>query len=332
MTRRSRIWSAVTVAAFAVGSLITLTSRESAPTSASGCCATGTYGTSGQAFAAAQHPASAAVTSNAGPVPSLRIAPPAISAASAVVMDVGTGAILYTLHPDRPMPPASLTKIATALVAIDSGRLNDWVTVRPDIDSLASDSSLMGLQPGDRFRLSDLLYGLMLPSGNDAAVAIADAVAGSQTGFVARMNALARRLGLRETVFADSHGLGAEGIAGRYGSGARSAWAHRMRDPDGIAGVAPSPPHVSSARDIALLARAALARPEIAMIADTRTWVAHGSRDIEMWNTNSLLWDYPGANGLKTGYTEEAGRTLAATVTRGGHRADRRAARRAAPR
>jgi D-alanyl-D-alanine carboxypeptidase len=152
-----------------------------------------------------------------------------------------------------------------------------------------TDSTVMGLRPGDCFQLRDLVYGLLLPSGNDAALAVGRAVAGSDAAFVEQLNALLRRLELRESRFANPHGL------------------HE-------------PGHVASASDLALLARYAMSLPAFAEVVRTGQWQVQGSRALDVFNTNSFLGRYAGADGVKTGFTEEAGRTLVASATRGGRR------------
>jgi D-alanyl-D-alanine carboxypeptidase len=162
--------------------------------------------------------------------------------------------------------------------------------VQVDVDSEAMPSStVMGLRPGDQFTLRDLLYGLMLPSGNDAALAIGRHLAGSDATFVWRMNQLAWRLGLYETNFENPHGLG----------GAN---------------------HAISAHDLAVLTRYAMSVPGFAEVVRTPAWVANGSRRLAFSNINSFLFNYPGADGVKTGYTRRAGRTLVASAIRDGHR------------
>jgi D-alanyl-D-alanine carboxypeptidase len=147
----------------------------------------------------------------------------------------------------------------------------------------------MGLLPGDRFRLRDLLYGTLLSSGNDAALAVGRQVAGSDREFVAQMNELAQRLGLSDTHFVNAHGLSERG-------------------------------HLSTAYDLALLARHAMSTPGFAELVAARSWTAEGSRKIEVGNINTFLTGYPGADGVKTGYTHRAGRTMVASATREGHR------------
>jgi D-alanyl-D-alanine carboxypeptidase len=214
--------------------------------------------------------------------------PPAVSAAAAVVLDDKSGEVLFEKAGDQQLAIASLTKIATAVVALEEGDLDSVATV--DVDSRTmTTSTLMGLLPGDRFTLRDLLYGLMLPSGNDAALAIARQVSGSDAAFVEEMNALAARLGLEKTHFANPHGLRATG-------------------------------HISSARDVAALSRYAMSVPGFAEIVATPSWTARGSRTISFSNINPFIFDYAGGDGLKTGFTRQAGPTIAASATREGHR------------
>lgn len=216
-------------------------------------------------------------------------APPATAAAAALILDEGSASILYAANGDTPLPPASLTKIATAIVAIERGDLDRRVVV--DVDSrVMRGSTVMGLIPGDEFMVRDLLYGMMLPSGNDAALAVGRAVSGSDAAFVAEMNALADRLGLHETHFANPHGLNAPG-------------------------------HAISARDLAMLSRYAMSLPEFGAIVSTVSYTAQGSRTIELWNViNDVLYSIPGADGVKSGFTRQSGRTLVASATRDGRR------------
>lgn len=235
-------------------------------------------------------PAFALNPAAAGEAPaSLGVEAPSISAAAAIVIDEASGAVLYEKDADRQLAPASLTKIVTAKLVLESGvALDTPVTV--DVDSrLMRGSSVMGLQPGDVFTVRDLLYGLMLPSGNDAAIALGRAVAGSDRVFVERMNALAWKMGLRNTNFANAHGLSARN-------------------------------HYTSARDLAYLSRYAMSDPVLREIVRTPSYVASGSRMIEMTNVNLFLGQFPGADGLKTGFTNRAGKTIVATATREGRR------------
>jgi D-alanyl-D-alanine carboxypeptidase len=214
--------------------------------------------------------------------------PPPISARAAIVLDDASAAVLYEKEGNLPLAPASLTKIATAVVALERGNLDDVVHV--DVDSRTMGrSTVMGLLPGDWFTLRDLLYGMMLPSGNDAALAVGRHLSGSDAAFVAEMNALAARLGLADTHFANPHGLGSRG-------------------------------HATSARDLAVLSRYAMSLPQFARIVGAASWQASGSRTIPLSNINSFLFTYTGADGLKTGYTRSAGLTLAASAVRGDRR------------
>jgi D-alanyl-D-alanine carboxypeptidase len=226
------------------------------------------------------------------PAPVLRDraqAAPEVSALAAVVIDEASQAVLYDKDAHAALPPASLTKIATLIVALERSQdLDAWVET--DVDSSAMrGSTVMGLLPGDQFSLRDLLYGLMLPSGNDAALAIGRHVSGSDVGFVAEMNSLLKRFGLSDSNFANPHGLG-------------------------------NTNHNASAYDLAMLARYGMSLPDFREIVKAPRWNANGSRQISYANINTFLFNYPGADGVKTGYTRRAGPTLVASATRNGHR------------
>ena len=203
-------------------------------------------------------------------------------------MDEASGAVLFDKEGHLALAPASLTKIATAIVALEGAELDIGVTSNVDARAMPG-SSVMGLRPGDCFSVRDLLHGLLLPSGNDAALALGRYVAGSDEAFVTRMHTMLDRVGLDDTRFIDPHGLGGDG-------------------------------HASSAHDVAMLARYAMQLPDFAELVTTRSWTADGSRTLTMRNVNSFLTRYGGADGVKTGFTEEAGRTLAASATRDGRR------------
>jgi D-alanyl-D-alanine carboxypeptidase len=147
----------------------------------------------------------------------------------------------------------------------------------------------MGLKVGDCFRLRDLVRGMMLKSGNDAALAIGRYQAGSDDAFVHQMNTLLTRLGLSESHFANPHGLDADG-------------------------------HVASAYDLALLARYGMQLPEFLETVSSSSWTARGNRTLTMYNINGFLAAYDGADGVKTGFTDDAGRTFVGSATRDGHR------------
>jgi hypothetical protein len=214
--------------------------------------------------------------------------PPLPSAESAIIIDGDSGAVLYAKSAHTRLAQASTTKMMTAIVALENGRLEDKVTV--DVDSqqlyLTTESTVMGLMPGQTVTLETLLYGLMLSSGNDAAIAIAKHVAGSETRFVEMMNAKARELGLRDTQFKNPHGLDATG-------------------------------HFSSAYDLAMLARYGFQNPRFYALSNTRHWNADG---FDLWNLNKLLGAYPGADGVKPGFTDDAGRCLVGSAVRDNHR------------
>jgi D-alanyl-D-alanine carboxypeptidase (penicillin-binding protein 5/6) len=214
---------------------------------------------------------------------------PKITARSYIVVDGDSGEMLAELNPHLHVAPASTTKIITALVALQNNNLNEVVTARFDQSELI-DSTLMGLRIGDQITLEDLLYGLMLPSGNDAALAIANHVAGSKVAFVERMNQLTAELGLQDSHWANPHGLDAVG-------------------------------HYSSAYDMVQFARAGMPDPRFQAIASARMRTIHsGSRTYDVYNLNRLIGNVPGADGVKIGYTDDAGRTMVASVTRNGHR------------
>lgn len=214
--------------------------------------------------------------------------PGQLTAPAAVVIDGASGEVLYDQNAHQPRAPASLTKIATALVTLRRADLDALVDVTIDGAALAreTDSTVMGLEPGQQMSVRDLLYGLLLPSGNDAALALAEYIAGEPLAFADLMNEEAASLGLSETHFANPHGLD-------------------------------DPAHYTSAYDIAILGRELMAWPELAEIAGTRvywpTW--DGPR---IWNGNRLLGAYTGVTGVKTGYTDEAGQTIVAAAERDG--------------
>jgi serine-type D-Ala-D-Ala carboxypeptidase (penicillin-binding protein 5/6) len=231
-----------------------------------------------------------------GAYPPIRLAPehidaliasrsvPSVTAASALVIDVPSGKTLFEKSPDEPRPPASTAKLMTALVTIDQAPLTDVVQVTER--AAAIEGSRMGLVAGEQLTILDLLHGLLIPSGNDAAIALADYIAGSEEDFVGMMNAKAQELGLTGTRFVNAHGLDAEG-------------------------------QVMTARDLAELAQIALQNKTIAEIV-TKPSAAVGARNLR--NTNELLGAYSGTDGVKTGTTDEAGECLIASVTRGGRR------------
>ena len=208
-------------------------------------------------------------------------------AASAYVV-VADGVPLWGSNADARLPPASLTKMMTALVVADTARPDDLVRV--SAVAARAHGARMGLLHGARLRVRDLLAGMMLRSGNDACLALAEHVAGSERRFVALMNERAAKWGLKATHFTNACGFDA-------------------------------PRHVSSAHDLVALARRLLDAPELARIVamDKATIVDADGRRYALANTNLLFGVVPGLAGVKTGYTARAGRCLVGYARRGTH-------------
>jgi len=202
------------------------------------------------------------------------------SAASAVLYDPLTGAVLYEKDADTRRGMASTTKIMTALVALELYDPDEVVTVRREWCGI--EGSSMYLTAGEKLTVRDLLYGLMLMSGNDSAAALAGLCDGGQAAFVEKMNAKAAALGLKDTCFENPSGLDGE-------------------------------MHYSTARDMAVLAAYAMAQPEFARIVGTRSVQTAGRY---MTNHNKLLQRLEGAQGIKTGFTKACGRCLVSATTR----------------
>jgi D-alanyl-D-alanine carboxypeptidase (penicillin-binding protein 5/6) len=211
---------------------------------------------------------------------------------SGLLFDLDTGQVLWRHRPERVLPIASLTKMMTALVAVD--RLPEGSRVVITKEALAYTGSGVGMfKKGRRIAVDTMLHGLMLPSGNDAAIAIAQQAAGSVRRFIALMNARARAMGLACTRFSTVSGIRDEG-------------------------------NHSCAPDVAALARAVLREPRLARIVRRRSAVLPfpiKGRKLYLYNNNPLLRaGYRGTTGVKTGYTEAAGRCLVASVRRGRRR------------
>ena len=208
---------------------------------------------------------------------------PDTSAVSAVLMDADSGRILYAKNGDEQRLIASITKLMTALVALESGhKPEETVTVRPEWTGI--EGSSVYLRQGEQLRLETLLYGMLLRSGNDAAHAVAGYCGGDEATFVESMNRKAVQLGMDRTHFANPSGLNAQ-------------------------------EHYSTARDMAVLARACLENETLRAIVATQSIALEGRVFV---NHNKLLWQYEGCIGLKTGYTEKAGRTLVSAAERDG--------------
>ena len=206
----------------------------------------------------------------------------AVSAEKAFVIDGQTGRVIYEKNPDKQSLIASTTKIMTALVVCEQCNVLDRVKIPKE--AVGIEGSSMYLQEGEILTVQELLYGLMLHSGNDAAVALAIYCGGTVEGFAELMNDKAFRLGLRQTHFVNPHGLDA-------------------------------PDHYSTARDLGLLACYAMKNPIFARTVSAKN-VKVGERFLT--NHNKLLWQVEGANGVKTGFTKAAGRILVSSAERNG--------------
>jgi D-alanyl-D-alanine carboxypeptidase (penicillin-binding protein 5/6) len=223
------------------------------------------------------------------PAAQAQTAQPSLSAEGAALIDVASGRILYSKNGTKKMRIASLTKTMTAIVAIEMGKLNDQVTVPPE--AVGVEGSSIYLKRSEKLTLEELLYGLMLRSGNDAAVTIATHIGGSVPGFTYMMNEKAAMIGMEHTNFTNPHGLD------------------------------DSNQHYSTAEDMAKLSAYALRNPVFRQIVSTK--VKDISWEGEQWdrrllNKNKMLHLYNGADGVKTGYTKLAKRCLAASATREG--------------
>ena len=215
------------------------------------------------------------------------VQPPELLGKSAALLEGSCGRQIFGHASHERMLPASLVKIASALAVRDQRPLTDMIDSTIDgWDLTAQDgSSIMGLKPGMRLSIEELLHGLLLPSGNDAALTLADAL-GGQENLVRAMNRKARTLGLRDTRFQNAHGLDADG-------------------------------QYSTAFDMTVLGAALLQDPVLAKMVATQSVPASWS-DRPLWNGNYLLYIYPDTVGVKTGWTEGAGGTIVAAASRGG--------------
>ena len=237
-----------------------------------------------------------------GPQSSMSVmAPPAVpelklASRAAVLMDAASGRVLYALNPDQALPPASVTKIMTLLLALEAiheGRVSTTDEVVASERAASMGGSQIWLEPGERMSLRDLLYAIAVGSANDASVAVAEFLAGSEEVFVDMMNRRAKALGMNNTQFANSTGLPPR-ETGHPG------------------------PHVASAYDLALLSRQAVQTPGfLEMVATWEYTMRQNSiQKPVLYNFNRLLKRYPGVDGLKTGMTSEAGYCIAATAVR----------------
>jgi D-alanyl-D-alanine carboxypeptidase (penicillin-binding protein 5/6) len=221
--------------------------------------------------------------------------PPQVAAKAYLLVDASSGEVLAEHNADMPLPPASLTKMMTSYILakeIHEGRVSesDMVVISENAWSqnpLFAGSSLMWIEPGMDVSIEDLQWGIIISSGNDATVAVAEHVAGSEAVFADMMNAHAEKLGMVDTYYINSHGL-------------------------------PHPEHVTTARDLATLAKAMInEHPEQYAIYKEREFTYN---DIKQYNRNTLLGEDPTVDGLKTGHTKEAGYCLVASAERRGMR------------
>jgi D-alanyl-D-alanine carboxypeptidase (penicillin-binding protein 5/6) len=228
-----------------------------------------------------------AAAARAAPAPAVPENP--FAGAGAAYLVVADDAPLWAQAPDAPLPPASLTKLMTLLLVAETTSPDAIVVI--SAAAARAGGARMGLSAGTRIAVRELVAGALLRSGNDACLALAERVDGSEARFVARMNARAAALGLAATHFANACGFDAPG-------------------------------HVSSARDVATLAQRVLAQPLLAELAarDRYTARAADGRTWRLASTNLLMGLVPGLKGVKTGYTTKAGRCLVGYAERGAHR------------
>lgn len=214
----------------------------------------------------------------------------ATSARSAVLMDADTGTVIFDKNSHDRLPPASITKIMTMLLIMESvkdGKLKMTNKVRTSEYAASMGGSQIFLEPGEEMTVQEMLKGIAMASGNDASVAMAEKIAGSEQAFVQMMNEKAKQLGMKDTHFVNCNGL-------------------------------PANNHYTSAFDIALMSQALLQYPEITKFTGAYEDYLRQHTDKKFWlvNTNKLVRFYSGADGLKTGYTSEAKYCLSATAKR----------------
>ncbi len=222
---------------------------------------------------------------------------PPVMATSAYLLDAGTGDTLYAYNPFMHLPMLSTTKLMTASLAIEQAgdHLDQRITItgamNRDMNQLSADSALFGIKQGEIYTLRDLLYGLLFLSGNDAAIAIADALGGNLQNFVAEMNQKAQQLGMYDTHFMNPHGLLQ---TGQY----------------------------SSAHDLSLLGKYSMSLPALHTISGANAYhIPQGGNHPERFliNENQFLWWYPGVDGGKTGYDGQSDFIQVMSVTRNHH-------------
>ncbi|MFV8829398.1 D-alanyl-D-alanine carboxypeptidase family protein [Alkalihalobacterium sp. APHAB7] len=215
-------------------------------------------------------------------------------ASSAILIERDTGEILFEKNSDKELPPASMTKIMTMLLimeALDKGKIKYDDKVRTSERAASMGGSQIFLEPGEEMTVTDMLKAIAVASGNDASVAMAEHIAGSEEEFVRMMNERAKELGLQNTNFNNSNGL-------------------------------PSPDHYTTAKDLAMMSKELLKYEDITNFTGIYEDYLRQNTDKQFWlvNTNKLVKFYPGVDGLKTGYTSEAKYCLTATAAKNGMR------------
>ena len=212
---------------------------------------------------------------------------PNVTATAAIVIEASTGHVLYERNPDQHMFPASTTKMMTLITALESNQLDEIVTVGPG--AYNAEGSTLWLDVGERIPLGELLYGMMLISGNDGSIAIAEHCGGTVADFAARMTQRAQELGAVNTNFTNANGL-------------------------------PDSNHYTTARDLAIMAKHGFSIPHFEEIVSAKEvsfpWIHDDTKLLR--NENQMLWLYRGANGVKTGYTDAAGRCLVTAAKQNG--------------
>ena len=224
-----------------------------------------------------------------GPVPP-RNGPPIIKAKSAILVDALSGQVLFAQNADELRAPASTTKIMTALLLLENTKPDDLIQASKTASE--TDGSSLHLLPGEKLTARDMLYALMLRSANDGCVAVAEHIAGTEAKFADMMTTRAREIGAVNTTFQNANGLN-------------------------------EPPNVTTARDLATIARYAIRIPEFDEVVRTKDYVVNrtsGSMDLLLKNHAKFLWKFPGADGIKTGWTVPAGKCFVGSATWNGWR------------
>ncbi len=226
------------------------------------------------------------------PFPIAWAAGPNLTARGAILVDVDSGDTLFEQNADVRCYPASVTKIMTLLLAmeaVEQGRASLTDKVRTSEYAASFGGSQVWLEPNEEFSLEEMLIAIAVGSANDASVAVAEHLSGTHEAFVSKMNKRARELGAKNTNFINAHGLHDDN-------------------------------HYTTPRDVALMAREAARYPKILELTSIKEYTFREVPKLVLYNTNKLLWWYPGTLGLKTGTTSQAGRSLASVVERDGLR------------